>query len=297
MIKVIVISISVAMIFSMPKLRIYLKKLPIVIMYAPRDIFRYFRYKKYNDAPIGHITAYIANTGCPFGSGKTLSAVRALVNLYNRYNNKTVYKDGQKCKQYIRILSNIDINCPGAVRITNLKQYSHYIARHVQLPDRYVTYLLIDEAGSEFNSRAFAGNFTPEFISDIVTCHHNWSSFYLTSQDFTMIDKLMRSVTTRLYACSHHGRVFFCEGYIPKDLDKVDDLKMLKRRGVYGYFAKDKLYALYDTYARFQRLSKEVDKGLTLTIDEIIARKEKDTAYSHANFNFRGRRFFRRTRK
>lgn len=281
----------------MPKMRIYVKKLPVVLLYAPRDIYRYFRYKKYNNAPIGHITAYIANTGCPFGSGKTLSAVRALVNIYNRYNGKTVYKDGKKCKQYIRILSNIDINCAGSVRIRNLEQYSKYIEHHRKFPDRYVTYLLVDEAGSEFNSRAFAGNFTPEFISDIVTCRHNWSSFYLTAQDFCMIDKLMRSVTTRLYACSHRGRVFFCEGYIPKDLDKVDDLKMLKRRGVYGYFAKDSLYALYDTYARFERLSKEVEKGQTLTVDEIIARKEKDTAYSHANFNFKGRRFFKRTRK
>lgn len=295
--KIVVIGIIGFLILIMPKVRIFLKNILNFVRWVPVDIYRYIRYKKYNNAPIGNITAYVASTGCPFGSGKTLSAVRELVSIYKRYNGKTVFENGRKCKQYIRILTNIEINCAGAVRIKNLKQYSHYIEQHRKFPDRYVTYLFIDEAGSEFNSRAFAANFTPEFISDIVTCRHNWSGFYLTSQDFGMIDKLMRSVTTKLYACSHFGRLFYCESYIPKDLDKVDDLKMLRRNGIYGYFAKDKLYNLYDTFARFERLAKEVEKGQTLTVDEIIARKERDFAYSHANFNRRGKRFFKRTRK
>lgn len=295
--KLVVIGIICFFVLIMPKVRIYLKNLPHILAHIPKDIYRYIRYKRYNDAPIGHITAYVANTGTPFGSGKTLSAVRELVGIYHRYNGKTVYKDGKKCKQYIRILTNIDINIAGAVRINSLKDYMQYIKSHHDKPDRYVTYLFIDEAGSEFNSRAFSGNFSADFISDIVTCRHNWSSFYLTSQDFSMIDKLMRSVTTRLYACSHRGRVFFCESYIPKDLDKVDDLKMLKRKGIYGYFAKDKLYALYDTYARFTRLAKEVEKGQVLSVDEIISRREQNVPYSHAKFNFKGRRFFKRTRR
>ena len=295
--KVVVFGLMLFILLIMPKVRIFFKNFPKFLYWIPVDIYRYFRFKKYNNAPIGNITAYVANTGCPFGSGKTLSAVRELVGIYNRYNGKTVYEEGKKCKQYVRILTNIDINCPGAVRIKNLEQYSHYITLRRNYPDRYVTYLFIDEAGSEFNSRAFAGNFTPEFISDIVTCRHNWSGFYLTSQDFGMIDKLMRSVTTRLYACSHRGRLFYCESYVPKDLDKVDDLKMLRRNGIFGYFANDKLYKLYDTYARFERLSKEVEKGQTLTVDEIIARKEKDYTYSHANLNRKGKRFFRRTKK
>lgn len=280
-----------------PKLRIFLNHLPEVLKWLPRDIYRYFHYKKYNDAPIGNIIGYIADVGVPFGSGKTLSSVYALNRIYKRYNNKIVFHNGRFVRQHILIFSNIVLNIPGAIRISCIKEYSDNMELLHKSKDRYVCYLHIDEAGSEFNSRAFAGNFTPDFISDIVTCRHNWSSFYYTSQDFGMVDKLLRSVTIELHACSHWGRVFFKREFLPKSVENVDDLGMIKPTAVAGYFATDKLYSLYDTYARFQRMKKDVESGNVLTPDEILQRRSKDTAYAGAKFNFKGKRFFKKVRK
>ncbi len=285
------------MFFNCPKVRVFLHHLPHYLKLLPRDIKLYFKQKKYNNAPIGTITAYIANSGTPFGSGKTLSSVKKLVEIYRKYNGLTVYHNGKFVKQYIRIFSNIDINCAGAVRIRCLEEYSDYIESHHDFEDRYVCYLHVDEAGTEFNSRAFSGNFTPDFISDIVTCRHNWSSFLYTTQEFGMVDKLLRSVTTNLYACSHTGRIFYNQSYLPKQVENVDDISMLKPLTTSGYLATDALYNTYDTHARFERMSKEVKDGQTLSVDEIISRKEGDSAYNYVSLSRKGKRFFKRKNK
>lgn len=296
-IKSSLIVIFAVVLFNCPRLRIFLLRLPSYLRLLPRDIMFYFKHKKYNNAPIGTITAYVADSGTPFGSGKTLSSVKKLVEIYGKYNGLTVYHNGKFVKQYIRIFSNIDIKCAGAIRINCLQEYSDYIESHHDCEDRYVCYLHVDEAGSEFNSRAFAGNFSPDFISDIVTCRHNWSSFLYTAQSFGMVDKLLRSVTTNLYACSHTGRVFFNQAYLPKQVENVDDISMLKPFSTSGYLATDKLYSTYDTHARFERLSKEVEQGQTLSVDEIIARKEVDSAYNYVTLSHKGKRFFKRKNK
>ncbi len=289
--------IIILILANCPRLRVFLRKLPCYLRILPKDIRDYFKYKKANDAPIGHIIGYIASSGCPFGSGKTLSSVRRLIGIYKRYDGNMVYHRGKFVRQHIIILSNIKINCPNCVQINTLKEYSDYIELHHNDVDRYVCYLYIDEAGSEFNSRAFVGNFTADFISDMVTCRHNWSSFIYTTQEFSMVDKLLRSVTTDTYACSHFGRVFFNQSYSPKQLESANDIGMLKPIATTGYLATDGLYSLYDTHARFKRLSKEVEEGKTLSVDEIIARKSNDYAYSYVNLSRKGRRFFRRRNK
>lgn len=298
LITVIVVVACIVVLILFPKLRIFLNKFPKVIKWLPRDIYTYFHCKKYNDAPIGTIIGYIADSGTPFGSGKTLSSVNCLNAIYKRYNNRIVWHKGRYVKQHIVIFSNIDLNIPGSVKISCLKDYSDNMELLHKSKDRYVCYLHIDEAGSEFNSRAFAGNFTPDFISDIVTCRHNWSSFYYTAQEFGMVDKLLRSVTIELWACSHWGRVFFRRCFLPKSVENVDDLSMLKPTSVKGYFADDRLYNLYDTYARFERMKKDVEEGNTLTVDEIIERRSNETAaFASAKFSHKGKRFFKKIRK
>lgn len=296
MIVFVIIFIIIFIIFLIfPKLRIFVNNLPNVIKWLPRDIFEYFRYKKYNDAPIGNIIGYIADSGAPFGSGKTLTSVNVLKSLHKRYNNVVVYHNGRFVRQHIIVFSNININLPGAVKISCIKEYQDNMDLLHKSKDRYVCYLHIDEAGTEFNSRAFAGNFTPDFISDIVTCRHNWSSFFYTAQEFGMVDKLLRSVTIECWACSHWGRVFFKRLFLPKSLENCDDISMLKPQKVTGYFADNELFALYDTYARFERMKKDVADGNVLSAEEIINRRVHDVAaYNGAKFSFKGKRFFKK---
>ena len=297
-IPIFIIGLCIIIILVNPRLRIFINYLPQVLKWTPSDIYKYFKYKKYNDAPIGCITGYIADSGVPFGSGKTLSSVDKLSKLVKRYDNKVVYHKERFVRQHIVIFSNIHINIPGAIKISCIKEYSDNMELLRRSKDRYVCYLHVDEAGSEFNSRAFAGNFTADFISDIVTCRHNWSSFFYTAQEFGMVDKLLRSVTIEVWACSHWGRVFFQRCFLPKSLENVDDISMLKPSAVKGFFATDKLYSLYDTYARFERMKKDVDAGNVLTPEEIIERRSHDnSAYSSAKFNGKGKRFFKKIKK
>ena len=219
----------------------------------------------------------------------------ALTKIFNKYNNVKVWHKGRFVKQHIVIFSNIIINIPGAVKINCIQEYQDNMDLLHKSKDRYVCYLHIDEAGTEFNSRAFAGNFTPDFISDIVTCRHNWSSFFYTAQEFGMVDKLLRSVTIEVWACSHWGRVFFKRLFLPKSLENCDDISLLKPQKVSGYFATNELYGLYDTYARFERMKKDVKDGNILTPEEIINRRMHDVpAYAGAKFSFKGKRFMKK---
>ena len=291
--KWIVLFIIIVVPLSFPKLRIFLKKLPRYAVSFPKDVLLYVKHKKYNNAPIGFICGYVADGGEVFGSGKTLSAVKRLVGLFNKYDGLPVWSDELKkmVKQHVYIFSNITINCPGAVRIDCLQQYSDFIKECHSKDDKYISYLFIDEAGSEWNSRAFASNFTADFISDIVTCRHNGSAFIWTAQDITLVDKLLRSVTTFVYGCSHWGRVFFNMKYSAREVENVTDVRLVKPLAVSGYFASNKIFSKYDTYARFERMRRDVEEGKTLSTAQIIEQRECNPAYQYVSFRRKGKHF------
>lgn len=292
---IIVLVILFVLVLFIPKMRIILKYIPKYITVLPRDIYLYYKHKKYNNAPIGYIAGYVADTGQVFGSGKTLSSVKNLMSIYNRYNNKIVFHNGKFVKQLIYIFANIDINCPQAVKINTLKEYSDFVKTAHDNPDnRIVSYLYIDEAGSQFNSRAFSGNFTPDFISDIVTCRHNWSSFIWTAQDFSLVDKLLRSVTTNIYGCSHFGRIFFNVCYNARQAETVNDLSIVSPDYITGYFATDKLYQMYDTYASFERMRQDLEAGQRLSYDDILSKRDFAHDYNYIKPNHKAKKFFKK---
>lgn len=279
--------------FSFPKVRIFVSKLPRYALAFPKDAYLYFKHKKFNNAPVGFICGYVADGGEVFGSGKTLSAVKRLVSILNHYDGLMVWSDkaNKMVRQHIYIFSNITINCSGAIRINCIKEYSDFIKECHGKEDKYVSYLFIDEAGSEWNSRAFSSNFTADFISDIVTCRHNNSAFIWTAQDLSLVDKLLRSVTTFVYGCSHVGRVFFNTKYSSREVENVTDIRLVKPLAITGYFASNKIFSKYDTYARFERMQRDVEEGNTLTTSQIIEQRENNPSYQYVTFRRKGKRF------
>ena len=49
-----------------------------------RDLYFYFKHKKYNEAEYGFIKCFVASVGYAFGAGKTLFGVHELIHLYRK---------------------------------------------------------------------------------------------------------------------------------------------------------------------------------------------------------------------
>ena len=298
MVKIIlffVLFILVVVFFSSPRVRSFVRHIPHFLRQFPKDLYYNHKFKKKNNAPVGFIRAYCAESNTPFGSGKTLSSVKWVYDVYNRYNGLMVWNGDKFVPQYIMVFSNIDLAFPH-IRINSLSEYSDFISHvHDNSECVYVSYLFIDEAGSEFNSRAFSKNFSPDFISDIVTCRHNRSAFIYTAQDFSLVDKLLRTVTTQLFLCSHWNRLFFLRGISPRQAEEVSDTSVLNSLSFRSYFATDKLYSLYDTLSRFKRLESDVAHGAYRSPQEILElRGDSDVAYKKADFTHKGKKFFKK---
>lgn len=249
-----------------------------VVRYAARDLYYYFRYKKYNNADYGYIRCYTAKQGRAFGSGKTLMSVHDIVvDQYEKFNNKLVWCR-RRCKfvrQRIYILSNVEIKSVPFVHMNSLKQFvdvSKWIDKYDDENDTLtITIALCDEASSQMNSREYKSNFDPLFISTLLCSRHFRASFYLTSQKFFMVDKLMRSCVSAVYATDKLWRFQRYSVYDPVELENATNELMIQplRKGC--WFVTDKDYAAYDTHASVGKLLKSCENGDMLSEAEILA--------------------------
>lgn len=241
-----------------------------------RDAYKYFRYKEYNNADYGYIRCYTAASGRAFGSGKTLMAVHDIVSDYYRYNNKIVWCRRRKkfVRQRIYILSNVEITAVPYVHMNSLKQFVDLSKTIDAYDDEHdtltVTIALCDEASSQMNSRSYKDNFDPLFISTLLTSRHFKASFYLTSQKFFMVDKLMRSCVSSVYATNKLWRFQRYNVYDAVELENATNENMLQplRRGC--WFVTNKDYDAYDTHACVGMLRKACENGDMMTEKEIL---------------------------
>jgi len=77
---------------------------------AAVDLYKYLKYRKWNNCKTGELLCFIGL----FGKGKTLSAVRYIVEKYEQYNNKKVYDFDRKkwVTQRVHIISNVELALP-----------------------------------------------------------------------------------------------------------------------------------------------------------------------------------------
>ena len=248
-----------------------------VVHYSVKDVYYYFKHKKYNNAPFGYIRCFVASLNYAFGAGKTLYGVHEIIALYRKYNGLDVWCDKRKkfVKQRILVLSNVEFKTIPYVFFESLKQFSD-LADNVWDYDLKndtltVTYAVCDEASSQMNSRAFKSNFNPRFIEKLLTSRHFHASFYLTSQSFDMIDKLMREVVTTVVSCAKLWRFQRYAYYSPRELENATNEGMIQplKRGC--WFIRDKDYLAYDTHAVVETLKKSIETGDMLSDQEILA--------------------------
>lgn len=247
-----------------------------VIYYALLDRVLSIQHRSWNECPFGSIRCYIAHRGTAFGTGKTLSAVQEIVSAYNRYNGKTVWcsRRNKFVTQRIHVLSNVDFKTIPFERLESLSQFvsetdtiQDYDNKHDCLT---VTYLLIDEASSQLNSRSFKSNFDAPFISRLLTSRHVKANLILTSQRSGMVDKLMRDCTNYYISCQKLWRFEILRYYDAYEIECAQEPNTVAPIRRSGYFIKDKMFDYYDTYASVKALEKSCKEGDMLSEEQIL---------------------------
>ncbi len=243
------------------------------ILYAVKDIFLYFKHHKSRLVRTGEIIGYIGL----FGKGKTLSAVHKVCSIYRAKNGLQVFCPRRKkwVKQVIHIVSNVELVGIPYEKLDSLKQVvmSTDTIRDEDDANNTLTgtLVLIDEAGSELNSRAFRDNIDPLLLNSILTCRHWNISIIYTAQRFGHVDALLRQVTSYVMSCEKVWRFMFQKKYDAWELEQAASPANVAWQAIFCWFVRDKDYKAYDTFECVDKLKKDMKDGQMLSSEEILA--------------------------
>lgn len=241
------------------------------IWYGVIDMYKYFRYRCWNNCATGTISCYVGL----FGKGKTLSAVHKVVSLYKRYNDKKIFDFNRNkwVTQKIHIISNVSLAIPYE-DFVSLSQIVAVADRMRSLDEQNntltCTIVLGDEFSVQLNSRSFKSNIDPLFLNTLLTCRHHHISLIYTSQRFNHVDALLRQVTGYVYTCNKIWRIMVHEQYDAFDLENASDPTLIKPKRRFGWFIKDAAFNAYDTLACVGNLTKSCKEGDMLTEEQIL---------------------------
>lgn len=243
------------------------------IRFGGEDLFNYIRHKGWRNfyKDEGQLVAYCGL----FGKGKTLSAVKHCVGLYDRYNGLKVYDKFRKkwVTQQVVILSNVHVARP-YVECRSLKQITNF-TKDLQAYDDdndTITFCvcLLDELSVQMNSRNFKTNIDPLFLNTILTCRHYHLSIYYTAQRFNQVDALLRQVTQTVYQCNKIWRLQGLNAYDAYELENCTNPTLIKPIGRYCLFITNKDYNNYNTIACVENLEHSMEIGDMLSDSEIL---------------------------
>lgn len=254
--------------------------------YAPIDIYKYFRYKLYDQMETGKIICYTAL----FGGGKTLSCVHYVNHLYRRYHNRRIYDFQRKkwVKQKVHIISNVDLNIPFE-HFESLAQVVDVAKRYKEIDDnnntRTCTICLGDEFSVQMNSRNFKTNIDPQFLNTLLTCRHHHIMLVYNAQRFQHVDKLLRGVTNYVIECKKIWRVCVQKTYDAWVMENCTDPTTIKPEARRGWFIRDKDFNAYDTLACVGNLIHSAEIGDMISEHEILENiSPRDMDYTEGQF-------------
>lgn len=251
-----------------PYIRVLITKFPIWFGLTLKDIYYWFKERKYFVCPSGKIIAFCGL----FGKGKTLSMVHYVCRLYKRYNNKRVFVNGKWRIQKINILSNVDLAVP-FIKFESLGQIVDIATQKDELDGEeyyFVTLVVGDEFSVQLNSRSFKSNIDALFLNTLLTSRHYAISLFYSSQKFLLVDKLLREVTFWVYDCNKIGRIMIHNIYDAFDMENATNLSLVKPLRRTGWLIKDEDYNSYNTLACVGNLIKSCQEGDLLTTEEIL---------------------------
>lgn len=158
------------------------KNAPVFFKYVSKDFINFIKEKGWHNFNGWGLHLYLGK----FGGGKTISAVRRVYNLCKKYNGVTV-------------LTNLTLfGFPEDTTIIKLVNSNQIL----ELPDKSI--VLIDEIGSIFNSRDFAGgkkSVPKPVYQHILQCRHRRVMLIGTVQRWNLLDKQLRDIADTVTEC------------------------------------------------------------------------------------------------
>ena len=243
--------------------RCFLFNIHYVSFYSVKDVFLYFKEKRWKHFSEYGIDMYVGM----FGHGKTLSMVHKARQLYNLYGDS------------IDFISNFELK---GIPYTPLVNFNQLVDLGEELAEgKQGTVVLIDEISSVLSHRNYA-SFPLELIG--LLCQQRKRHVYImcTAQRFFMVDKIWRSITTHVYDCSKYWRFQHISVYDAWDYENAMNTQLIKRIGHNWWFVRDIDFASYDTSQMIDKekvtdfISNEesiVRKGLDSTVNELAVQK------------------------
>ncbi len=238
-----------------PLFRCVVFNLHNVAIYGVKDVLNYFRERKWRLFNYYGIDMYVAM----FGHGKTLSMTHKARQLYRKFGDSLTF------------YSNYQLKGIPYVPLVNFNQL-------VDLGEAYEdgkqgTVVLIDEISSVLSHRNFS-SFPLELIG--LLCQQRKKHVYImcTAQRFFMVDKIWRSITTRVIDCDKTWRFQHLRYYDAWELENAMNTALVQRIGNCWWFVHDLDYASYDTS---EMISKSSAKDF-ISNEEAIVRKGLDAS-------------------
>lgn len=197
-----------------------------IAIYSVRDILDYLVHRKWrlwNRFGINMFVGY-------FGSGKSMLASNFVVRAYRKHKNSPTP---------LTIYSNIQLAVP-YVQLANYQQI-------LEAPDNSI--IFIDECNTLFNARNWK-DFPVELVYQLCQNRKRHIMLLCTAPRFHLVDKSIRDVVDKVYACHHpfwrFHHVNVVDGF---ELENCPNVNMIRRLTHKWYFITNKYYKQYDTSA------------------------------------------------
>lgn len=226
MIKLLVVC-GVIFVFVIPSARCLVFNLHNVVFYCFYDVIDYFvkqKWKVFNEYGIDMFIGM-------FGHGKTLSMTHYVRKLYQRYGDS------------ICIISNYKLFGIPYVPLQNFNQLLRLGEEH-QGYQGYV--VLIDEIEAVLSNRNYA-DFPLALLSPLCQQRKLKIKIFCSAQRFFMVDKIFRSITTRVVDCNKFWRLQSMRFYDAWDYENAMNTQLLKPYGALWWFVRNKDFRAYST--------------------------------------------------
>lgn len=124
----------------------------------------------------------------------------------------------------------------------------------------------------EFNSRSYKDNLPTSFLVKLLQVRHNKVALAMTSQRFTFVDKILRQICGVVTTCKKKWRLVRLQDFDAYTLENAQNPELIQPIATRYYFAKNDLFASYDTTYNVEQLKRQLEDGDLLTTEEILAR-------------------------
>lgn len=256
MIKVLLIlSLIVFVWVYIPIIPFTIKHFYHIVTNGTVDIYKYFKYKKYNECKsYGRIYMITAYRNKVFGSGKTLDMTMLARQIFNKYDGLPVWSESEKkfVTQHIHLISNVELLDVPYTPFVSAEQM-----KNVSQEEQDVTIFVFDEVGAIWNSRNYKDNISTELLKRLLQVRKNKIGIICTAQRFKFVDALLRQITGSLYCVNKVWRILSIREFDAVSFENCDNVDMLKPLSKSFKFVFDRDYAAYDTSAIVDDLKKK----------------------------------------